>query len=182
MKFRKFLPLISILVLGIINACGTTNAPLVKTPPPLTLEMLQNAEYQTLNYPQKFKLTGGIYFRPPPVKVESQKDWFTKLAEPVVFGDLNNDGLEDAAVILRSRAGGTGVSVDLAVVINDNGKPANVASRYLGDRVQVKSGFIQDGIISLDLLIHGPNDGLCCPTLSLTWRWMLVNDNLIQMP
>jgi hypothetical protein len=185
MNFQKYSRIISILVIviSILSACGvTTNIPAVKTPSPLMMEMLQNAEYQTTNYPQKFKLTSGIYFRPPPVKGESQENWFTELAAPVVFGDLNNDGLEDAAVILRSRAGGTGVSVDLAAVINDDGKAVNVASRYLGDRIQVKSGFIQDGIITLDLLIHGPNDGLCCPSLPLTWSWMVVNDNLVQWP
>jgi len=149
----------------------------------LTLEMLRNAQYQTDTYTpsETIQLKNGIYFRTPPFP-EQSSDWFTQLAGPIDFGDLNFDNIEDAIVILKSRSGGTGVTVELAAVINDNGKPRNVSTIILGDRVQVESMNITSGIVTLNMLIQGPNDGLCCPTLPVIWSWKLINNDLVRLP
>ena len=34
----------------------------------------------------------------------------------------------------------------------------------LGDRVRIEGGSIEDGIIRLDLVEHGPDEPACCPT------------------
>lgn len=122
----------------------------------LTLKMLQNAVYQIPaedSTSAKFQLVDGIYYQTPMIKGEAKEDWFTKLAEPVLIGDLNADGVQDAAVILRSRWGGTGVFVELAAVIDDHGRPSNVSTKPLGDRIQIESGSIAVGIITLNMLI-----------------------------
>ena len=80
-------------------------------------------------------------------------------------GDLNGDGLEDAAVVLVNNPGGSGTFEYLAAVVNRDGEPVNVASVFLGDRVQITALAIVDGRIELDVVTHGPDDPLCCPTL-----------------
>ena len=156
-----------------------TNACSLKMPnvAELTLESLKNAEYHTIAQ-GTFRLTDGIY-NIPPLLNESQEDWFIKLVEPIAFGDLNSDGINDAVVVLKMRTGGTGVFVEIAAVLNKNGKPVNVATTLLGDRKIVNSISIQSSEIIIEGLTQGPNDGLCCPSLLTTWKFNLVGNELV---
>ena len=120
----------------------------------LTLNILKNSEY--FYDGTRIKLINGT-FPLEPLAGESQSDYFVKLdTDHVVFGDLNNDGQEDAVVILVSRSGGTGAFVDLGVMLNLNGIPSNITNQYLGDRTVVNSLIISSGIISVDMI---PWDG-----------------------
>ena len=62
-------------------------------------------------------------------------------------GDLDNDGMEDAVVILGERYGGTGYFVSVAFFRNTDGKPTFVTLRDLGDRTIVKSVEIRKRVI-----------------------------------
>jgi hypothetical protein len=97
------------------------------------------------------------------------------------LGDLNGDGVPDAAVILATNSGGSGVFVDLAAVVNDKGTPKHIASAALGDRVQIKSISINAGEIIVALVKQGPNDPLCCPSQPLTLKFKLQSDKLISI-
>ena len=70
--------------------------------------------------------------------------------EIVAFGDLNGDGKKDAAVIINENTGGTGQIRILAIVINRNGKPYNIASQKLGDRVSINSININSEVVTVD--------------------------------
>jgi len=119
--------------------------------PKLTLDILKNAEYYSQNTGTRIKLVNGTYSSEP-LAGEPQADYFVKLdTDYVVFGDLNNDGQEDAIVILVSRAGGTGTFRQLAVMLNSNGSPSNVANQDLGDRTAINSLTISSGVISVDM-------------------------------
>jgi len=163
------------------NANGAALPLATATYPPLPVETLKNATYHSTILPGNFQLVNGLY-KLPPIPGESQDDYFIRLVDPIAFGDLNGDGLPDAAVILKSRAGGTGVFSDLAAVLNQNDKPLNIATVDLGDRVLVNDAIIQDGEIVLDMMIHGPNEGLCCASLRATWKFRLSGDKLVQQP
>lgn len=102
------------------------------------------------------------------------------LMEPTAFGDLNGDGLDDAAVLLASESGGSGTFVDLHAVLDENGAPVDVASIFLGDRVQVNSLAIEDGVITVDMLAHGPSDPMCCPTQQEGRTYALVDGELVE--
>ena len=79
------------------------------------------------------------------------------LSDAVAFGDLDNDGYEDAAVVTITDPGGSGTFYDLAVVMEEGGQPVNVAIAPLGDRVQIQAVTrdmappIDDGRMLLDL-------------------------------
>ena len=96
-----------------------------------------------------------------------------------VLGDLNGDGSEDAAVVLAVNTGGSGTFIYLVAVDNYGGQPRQVASTPLGDRVQVKSIDIQDGIIRLGMVVHSDTDPLCCPSLEKQENYQLVGDRLV---
>jgi hypothetical protein len=97
-------------------------------------------------------------------------------------GDLNNDGLSDAALILTTTVGES-TFFDLAAVVNQGGGAAqNQASVGLGDRVRVDAVTIQNGVILVDLLMHGPNDAACCPTMPVKRAFILGDKQLIEQP
>jgi hypothetical protein len=102
--------------------------------------------------------------------------------EVYAFGDLNGDGVDDAAVILIESSGGSGNFRYLAAVINEGGAPVNVATQFIGDREQMQSITIEDGEITVDMVAHGPDDPMCCPTQEVTKRYQLRADQLVEVP
>lgn len=99
----------------------------------------------------------------------------------VAFGDMNADGTEDVVVELRTNTGGTGVFVELALVLNTSGQPQHVNSMGIGDRTVVRALTIAGGILTADLTIHDADDGLCCPSLEVAWQFTFQSGVLAKM-
>lgn len=85
-----------------------------------------------------------------------------QLSSPPAYGTLF--GLDAAAVILEEMGGGSGTFISLALVVDANGLPANIATAPLGDRVQVGDLTIADDAITVGMLTAGPSDPRCCPS------------------
>jgi hypothetical protein len=79
-------------------------------------------------------------------------------------GDLNGDGRGDVAVILESPSGGSGSVTDLAAVLNTPEGFKRVAVTDLGDRTDIRKMALEDGKVEIELIAHGLNDPVCCPT------------------
>lgn len=146
----------------------------------LSQSVLLNSTYRSPDWGE-FQLTNGVYYRTPPSSQESPESYTTRFQGPVFYGDINADGLEDAFVILSTQNGGSGHFVELAAVLDLNGSPYNMATIYLGDRVVVESGKVENSTIVLNMRVHGPNDGLCCPSQFVTWSFVLNGDLLIKL-
>jgi hypothetical protein len=84
--------------------------------------------------------------------------------EPYAFGDLNGDGADDAVALLIENSGGSGGDIYLAAILNDQGEAQNVGALLPGDRVQVQSIAIDADEIVLNMVNHGPDASMCCPT------------------
>jgi hypothetical protein len=95
-------------------------------------------------------------------------------------GDLNGDGLEDAVALLAINTGGTGTFINLAAVLNEAGNPRQAAIRFLGDRVEVQSLAIEDGVVKVKAITQGPEDPLCCPTLEVNEEYRLQGGRLVS--
>ncbi len=147
----------------------------------LTLEVLKNAEYYCEACMGWVKLQGGYYSeeREESGMLFIRETWIAE--DIVVYGDLNSDGREDAAVIIVSNFGGSGVFVELAVMINDKGNPLYLDSEILGDRIIINSITIESGEIILDIVIQGPDDALCCPTFEKIVRYKILENKLVEM-
>ena len=59
-----------------------------------------------------------------------------------------------------------------------NGRPVNVATTLLGDRVKVDAVAIQNDQIVVDMVAHAPTDPLCCPTQRVLVTYELRGDQL----
>jgi len=149
------------------------------TPVPLTLDALENVEYRGI-YEQVVRLTDGSYEGEPFVEGGASRPT-VNLTDPHAFGDLNGDGVDDAVVVLVERSGGSGSFVYLAAMINQDGAPENVATQSLGDRAQVRSITIAGSDISVDMVTHGPDDPMCCPTQAVRNVYALQGDILAEV-
>jgi heat shock protein HslJ len=92
---------------------------------------------------------------------------------PLATGDLDGDGSAETVVLLSSSGGGSGTRSSVAVVARRGGRVQNVATRLLGDRVQVRSLAIEDGLLTIGVVRAGPNDPACCPGEMATYSWRL---------
>lgn len=149
----------------------------------LTAEVLANTEYLVPDWIEsgKAKLTNGEFRQ----KYGDAELSVKLLSTYTAFGDLNGDGLEDAATIFIVNTGGSGGFVYLAAVLNSDGQPDNVAVSLLGDRVKINSLTIfgiEVGRIVVNLIAKGPHDPGCCPTERATWTYELQNQNLVNLP
>ena len=142
----------------------------------LTIEKLKNAEYN-LRY-GKVKLTDGIC----PNGGEGLDSYIIELSDKIAFGDLNGDGVTDAAAIFWSDGVNRRVWVELVAIVNDNGTPRQLAVKMLGLNAAVMSILIESGEIVLEIGKLAPNDAMCCPSLRVTQKYKLDGENLVLVP
>jgi Immunoglobulin-like domain of bacterial spore germination len=153
-----------------------TTAPVTSMPGDLTLDMLKNGTYHTAAYDRTVTLVNGSYSDGSGTSAFS-----VQMLGVYAFGDLNGDGKADAAVLLAENGGGSGVFESVIAIINQGGTPHQQSQVLLGDRVQVKSADISSGVIHLDMLVQGPNDPLCCPSLPQKQNYWLIDNRLWLM-
>jgi heat shock protein HslJ len=142
-------------------------------------------ELANISYLNEFTETGivqlidGIYREP--IAEGSATELVVLLTNFAAFGDLYNDGQEEAVVVLVTNPGGSGTFYDLAVVRKQGEALTNLAISPLGDRVQIKNLNIENGEIAIKLLTQSPDDPLCCPTQQVINVYVLQNGELVQV-
>lgn len=125
-----------------------------------------------------FTLVDGMYASTDPTNPLDPSN-YTVQYQKSATGDLNGDGVPDAAVILMADTSGTGAFIYLAAMVSGKSGPENSDTIYLGDRVIVESMTIQDRKVQLQMITHGPQDGLCCPSLKTSQTYLLDNGHLV---
>lgn len=146
---------------------------------PLDLTAVKNMSY-TLPDGQEVTLANGVYEEKPAEGAATSTVNLSVVDNLTAFGDLDGDGVRDASVILADAPGGSGIFMYLAAVRNDGGVPVNVSTVELGDRTRIDSNNIMGGVITLDVVAHGADDPLCCPTEQRRWTYQLVDGELKQ--
>ncbi len=148
----------------------------------LTVDMLKNAQYVGI-YDTAIQLSDGHYEGKPFVEGGASRPTVDFIDDFYAFGDLNGDGIKDAVVFLAENSGGSGVFTYAATVLNKNGAPVNADTAFLGDRGELISVTIEDGVIAVDMVTQGPDDPLCCPTLEVVKSFSLEADGgLVELP
>jgi hypothetical protein len=143
----------------------------------LTLDQLKNTAYKLLDSssPRSVTLVNGAFTSPDPAATDYAD---IHLLDKVALADLNGDGQPDAAVLLAENYGGSGVFVSLIAMLNKNGQPQQGASAFIDDRPQINSLAAANGVITLDVLVHGPNDAMCCPTQHKVLTYAVTKEGL----
>ena len=145
----------------------------------LTIEALRNATYAS-EFAENgtFTLVDGL-FKDTITSNGFESPLGVRFGDKVGMGDLDGDGVGDAAVTLITDTGGTGSFVNLVAVLNEDGAPAPIASVFLGDRVAVEAIRIAESRIELDMIVRAPSDPFCCPSLPVLRTYALEDSNLI---
>jgi hypothetical protein len=145
----------------------------------LTVNQLKNGKYlipgwENPDQGEWVQLKNGEYTRRNP-----DTPLFVNVVK-IALGHLSNHQSQDAAVIYAYNTGGSGFFMVLCAVINDQGKPKNIAQTDLGDRVKINSLGLKAGKIIIDMVTHGPNDPACCPTVKKIATYVLVGNKLVE--
>ncbi len=166
-----------------IHAAGTLEKILSATSSPaqasLSVEQIRNASFILIDSDQ---VRQNVILQDGQFQNEVHPDQAgyinLTLMDKIAFGDLNGDGLEDAAVIMVENFGGSGQFASLATFLNQNGKPRLAARTMIDDRPIFQDIAIKDGAILLNVTVHGPNDPMCCPNQPTVRVYRLLDQDL----
>jgi Immunoglobulin-like domain of bacterial spore germination len=169
--------LMALLLAGCTFPFFSTSAPSAQPgtlpPAPLTREMLETSTYHALQYDKTITLSEGKF------QSGLGTDIFSAVLQPeIAFGDLNADGVADAAVLLAENGGGSGTFVSVIAMLNQNGVPVQAGAMLVDDRPIIDSITIEGGKIILGATIHGPNDPMVSPSFAVIETYELARNGL----
>ena len=143
----------------------------VASGPPSTAE-LANISYTGINE-NTVTLEDGRWEGKPFVEGGASRPVIGLVSDFRLTGDLDSDGVDEVVVLLWESTGGSGLFIYVAAAGRRDGKPVNLGTAFVGDRVQLRSGQIQDGMLKLDVVQQGPDDAGCCPSQNASRYWSL---------
>ena len=158
-----------------LSACAAEDVPVPRPPPELSAAVLRSAPYSSQHVEEgQIRLANGIF-------QDTARRVSVFFLPEYAAGDLDRDGVPDAAVVLATTTGGSGTFLDLALVLNQDGRPVNAATLFLGDRVAVDRIRIVEGEVQVDLTMHGPADPMCCPSVETTRRFRYESGGVVEI-
>jgi hypothetical protein len=143
-------------------------------PPGLTVDGIKNSLIFAPEIQRIVQLTNGEY-------TESLSDGSVLLVvlnENIAFGDLNKDGVEDAAFLIIESMGGTGRFYSISSLLSGPQGFTQSNSIFIDDRAIIHTLGIADGQIILNVNVHDINDPMVNPTLNVTKTFQLFNEKL----
>jgi hypothetical protein len=162
-------------------AAGCTKTLPVIAPKPVVKEAL---DYKNITYNIEGKdvtLVDG--------KAESQiKEGYaakvtTRIFEASTQGDLNGDGLDDAAVVLTQDSGGSGIFYYIAVAIKNTQGYAGSNAILLGDRIAPQNNQIKNNILTVNYADRKPGEDFSTkPSVGKSLYLEYFNNRLIAQP
>lgn len=167
MKNYKFWVILFPVLLALVSACS--HQPTGKGNGQLTENILKNTTYH-IGELGTIRLNNGVFKRQ---YGEDATQMHQVNLEKIAFGDLNGDGVNDAAVILAWQNGGIGTFKYLVALQNSSGLPQQIDSILLGDRVQIDGLPIASGAVALEMVTHAPKDPMCCPSQQIKQTFIL---------
>lgn len=135
-------------ILGALLGCASA--------PRLTTDALRGAAYRLEPGGASVTFTDGAYER------DSVRFGQIDLA---AYGDLDGDGVDDAVTFLSEKGPGPEIYLSLEAFLDRDGRAVHAARTRLGDRIAIESVEVRGGMIHLALIVQGPDDAPCCPTL-----------------
>lgn len=142
-----------------------------------TAEELANATY-TGTEEGPVTLVDGRWEGEPYVEGGASRPSAGLVEDFYLSGDLDGDCRDEAVVTLWQSSGGSGTFNYVAVVGRKNGEIINLGTAAMGDRIQIRNGRIDSGMIIFDVVQQGEGDAACCPTQLATRTWSLADDQL----
>jgi hypothetical protein len=80
-----------------------------------------------------------------------------------VYGDLDGDGYEDAAMVLTHQPGGSGTFYYVAAALNKNSTYRGMNGVLLGDRIAPQTIQIRNGVVAANFADRRPDEPMAAP-------------------
>jgi hypothetical protein len=116
-------------------------------------------------------VNGRFETRPAPGSAMKEQIWVFREPE---FGDLDEDGSQDAAVVLVHDPGGSGMFYYVAAALQRNGKYRGTNAVLLGDRVAPQTVQIRNGVIVANYADRRPEESMTTPPSSAKSMYLTV--------
>jgi heat shock protein HslJ len=183
MKRFKLFSAMTVLIPGMIvfaDLPPSSPAAANSSPTPL-LDELKNMTYKGFEDPAvPVALVDGRWEGRPYVDSGASRPTVNLIADLVMTGDLDGNGMDEAVVLLNVATGGTGQLLHLAIVARKDDRLENIATEFIGDRSQIRDARIQERRIILDVVRPGPRDAACCPGEVASCGWTLGPDGKLN--
>jgi len=98
-----------------------------------------------------------------------------------VFGDLDRDGGQDAAMLLTQDSGGSGTFYYVAAALNRHGTYTGTNAIFLGDRISPQNIVIQNGMIIANYADRKPEEPMTTPPSMGITKYITVKDNQLKV-
>jgi len=144
-----------------------------------TLREAENAEYRGI-YDYPVRLADGRYDGEPFVEGGASRPTVQLLGDLLETGALEGDETKEAVVLIVESSRSSGSFVYLAVIARRTVNVENTSTILVGDRVQIRSLGIVDGKIIMEVIQHGPEDAMCCPSQKARRTWVLEGGELVE--
>ena len=167
-------------VTACLAACSAPSTRAVTTAPP-TAEDVRNATVAGL-FEKPVTLSDGRWVGEPYVAGGAARPTAGVIADLSLTGDLDGDGTGETVAFLWSATGGSGTRNYIAVFANDGAGVSNRSTLLIGDRVKLREARTVGGRIEVDVVEHGPDDAMCCPTVEATRAWLYDGQRLREAP
>jgi heat shock protein HslJ len=173
-KSRSYLSLpLAVVLLGLLSqpclACEGAPTP----------EELANATYSGIEE-NPVTLISGRWEGEPYAEGGASRPSVGLVKDFYLNGDLDGDGTDETVVLLWQSSGGSGTFDYVAVMDKKSDVVRNLATAEIGDRVKVRSGRIEDGLIVLDVVQQAAGEAACCPSQLASRSWSLAGGELIE--
>lgn len=142
--------------------------------PGLTIEMLKNSMVNAPESQRSVQLTDGKFS-------ENMPDGSTLMVyinENVAFGDINDDGIDDSALLIQESMGGTGIFYSITAFISSSMGFTQTNSLFIDDRAIIHSLIIENGEVVLNANVHAFDDPMVNPSVTMTKTYHFFNDGL----
>lgn len=155
------------------SALMISETPVVDTESGLTVQKLRNSVYLALNSQKTIQLTEGDF------STTDENGMYSVMMLPqLAIGDLNEDQIDDAVILLAESSGGTGIFVSMVVIVSQGGTFVQLGSVAIDDRPIINNLVIMDGEIKLEAVIHGINDAMASPTFSVKQTYRIYENQI----
>jgi uncharacterized membrane protein len=169
-----------LIIAAVVSGCAGRDSGPAPGQAALTLDRLQAATFRGV-LDEPVTLVQGRHEGEPFAPGAASRPVVRLVPGTMAVGDLTGDGTDEAVTVLAHNSGGSGVFMYLAVVRNRDGNVENFATTILGDRIKVIDVEINDGKIAAELVVHAPEDPMCCPTSNVHRSWFLEGNELVEM-
>jgi len=103
---------------------------------------------------EEFRLVDGKFEKQ--IVPGSASKIVVEVFDDMTRGDINNDGLDDAVVILRQETGGSGTFYYVAIAMNSINGYSGTSAIFIGDRIAPQTTEIRDGKIIVNYADRKP--------------------------